>query len=126
MSAEERRSSERYPVRRPIYAFLTGEMEKVGVLKDISMSGLAVEYIVLQGSPETFERRPSGRVIIGGGELGREPLELPYGFVYAENIDRASSPWGAMHYHVERCGIAFAELTEHQYDELKKLVTTFH
>ena len=124
MSAVNRRHFERYLVRRPIYIHTKDAMDPMGLLKEIGLGGLCVDYVILRGAREQKERSLYGTVVLDEGHLGKESCEFPYRLVYVKHLSSAS-PWGGRYYRLERLGMAFGELTELQLKQINQLIEMF-
>jgi c-di-GMP-binding flagellar brake protein YcgR len=109
----ERRQHRRFQADNSAFAIFRPGFNKWGKIKDISESGLAVEYV----TAETYEEAPSSIDIFTSQDHFYLP-KVPCRIVYDTTLfELQAVTQGASQ--KRRCGLQFKELNEHQRSEIQ-------
>jgi len=117
----EKRRFIRYRARDKVFAALGEKFSRVGKVKDISVGGLAFEYV---GEPESSNdlSRIDIFVTSNGFHLSRIPCKKIYE-IPSPNSFEQYTPTKNMY--VSRCGVEFGKLEDNQLSQLKYLLDNY-
>jgi c-di-GMP-binding flagellar brake protein YcgR len=114
--AFERRKYTRYLVQADTYAAFGSHFTKVGKTKDLSIGGLAFEYI---NNSEEQDQQPFKVAIFLTNDkffLWNLPCRLVYDF--SKNCFNGNQKYGSFYVH-KRCGLQFDDIQENQKQSLE-------
>ena len=113
--AIEKRKYERIPPRGNAFAALGSQYTKVGRIKDISLGGLAFDYISAVDTDRDFSH--INIFLIGDVfHLYNLPCEVVYDIAYPAELENIESVKVSS---IQRCGVQFGALTEDEMDQMK-------
>jgi hypothetical protein len=117
--ANERRRFVRFQVKSPAYAALGHNFDKVGKIKDISVAGLAFEYISGQDSMGEMAQVD---ILLLDGEIHLSKLPCTVAYEHDvrkhDTLRRFGRPLVT-----KQCGVKFGNLAENQRTQLENLIT---
>ena len=113
--AIEKRKYERISPRGNAFAALGSQYTKVGRIKDISLGGLAFDYISAVDTDRDFSH--INIFLIGDVfHLYNLPCEVVYDIAYPAELENIESVKVSS---IQRCGVQFGALTEDEMDQMK-------
>ena len=119
--ANERRRFVRFQVKSAIYAALGHNFDKVGTVKDISVGGVAFEYVSDQDSMEAMTQ-----VDILLVDENIHLSKLPCTVAYEDDVRKHGTlrRFGRPLV-TKRCGVKFGNFEENQRTQLEHLITNY-
>jgi len=116
----EKRKFIRYQVKEKVFAALGEQFSRVGKIIDISLGGLAFEYVNEESGNNDLTRIDIF-VTANGMHLSRIPCRKVYEqpITQGPDLDEDSETLN-----VKRCGVEFGNLSEDQVNQLKTLFDT--
>lgn len=117
----EKRRFIRYQAKEKVFAALGEKFSRVGKVKDISVGGLAFEYV---GEPESFNDLT--RIDIFSTANGTHLRRIPCRKIYEQPITQGPDPAeDSETLNIKRCGVEFGSLSEGQVSQLKALIDRY-
>jgi len=114
----DRRQTPRYVLKNDFYLAFWPYLDRVGKVRDVSMSGAAFEYPVY----EEYEKLAEVKVDIFSSEPSRFLLlHVPCKIVYDVGVDQG----GTAGIETRRCGVKFDALSPQHSEKLKLLLGQF-
>jgi len=117
----EKRKFIRYQTKEKVFAALGEQFSRVGKVKDISLGGLAFEYV-----NEQYPCNDLTRIDIFATGNGMHLRRLPCRKIYempAKSDHQHTEPSHGMN--IKRCGVEFGKLTKGDINQLKALIDTY-
>jgi len=117
----EKRRFIRYQARDKVFAALGEKFSRVGKVTDISVGGLAFEYV---GEPESSNdlTRIDIFVTTNGFHLSRIPCKRIYEIPSPNSFEQYTP---TKDINVRRCGVKFGKLEDKQLSQLKNLIDNY-
>ena len=114
----EKREFPRYNTRREIFAALGRNFSRVGRVTDVSLGGLAFEYI-----PFEQKKNDSSCIDVFATDNGLHLSKIPCRMIYEfSKEDESPHSFLPSELKIRRCGVKFSDLTESQAARISHLI----